>query len=239
MVRLGSAKYDTFAEEYQIWKNTLAYFGGEEQIQKQVLKCLPKSAEFALDAGCGYGFYSLILANQVSYVVGLDISKSMITLARKHRDEHGKTNVGFVVGGLENLLFKKETFDFILSNFALYVTNLDVVLLELSQLLKPGGRMVINHIVTRNPRLDAIPIWRVFVAIKNAPKYALSFGFKTMWRLLSFEASPAWIKHVCDNVRYGKVRTAQSFIKTYNRILPGCRFERHRWRMAVIWDAPI
>ena len=236
---MGSAEYDTFADKYQFWRETLAYFGDREHIQKELLRCLPKSAAFALDAGCGYGLHSLILANQVSYVVGLDISESMITLARKYRDEHKKTNVDFVVGDLENLLFKKETFDFIVSNLALFVTNLDVAIIELSQLLKPGGRMIINHIVTRNPRLDAIPIWRVFQAIKNAPQYALSFGFKTMWRLLSFEASPAWIKYKCDNVRCGKVRTAQSFIKTYNRILPGCRFEKHRWRMAAIWDAPI
>lgn len=239
MVKLGSAEYDYFAEEFHFWKETLAYSRDQEQIQKEILRCLPKSVAFALDAGYGYGLHSLILANQASRVVGLDISESMIRLARKHRDEHGKTNVDFVVGDLENLLFKKETFDFIVSNLALYVTNLDVAILELSQLLKPGGRMFINHIVTRNPRLDAIPIWRVLMVIKNAPKYALSFGFKTMWRLLSFEAGPAWIKYVCDNVRCGKVRTAKSCIKTYNRILPGCRFEKHRWRIAVIWDAPI
>ena len=239
MVKVGNTTYDTFADKYQFWKETLAYFGNQEKISNEALRNLPQSAGFALDAGCGYGLFTLKLSSHVVHVVGLDISESMITLARKHRDERGKTNVDFVVGDLDNLLFKKETFDFILSNLSLYVTNLDVALLELSQLLKPGGRMVINQIVTRNPRLDAIPIWRVLMAIKNAPKYALSFGFKTMWRLLSFEASPAWIKHVCDNVRCGKVMTAHSFIKTYNRILPGCRFERHRWRMAVIWDAPI
>lgn len=239
MVKLGRATYDTFAEEYQFWRETLLYFSDQEKNQKEILKCLPKSAEVVLDAGCGFGFHSLILADQVSYVVGVDISESMITLAKKRRDELEKMNVDFVVGNLENLLFKKETFDFIFSNLALSVTNLDVVILELSQLLKPGGRMVINHIVTRNPRLDAIPFWMVLMAIKKAPKYALSFGFNTMWRLLSFEAGPAWIKYKCDNVRGGKVRTAQSFIKTYNRILSGCRFEKHRWKMAVIWDAPL
>jgi len=239
LVKLGSAVYDTFAEKYQFWRETLLYFGDQEQNQKEILRYLPKSAEFVLDAGCGYGLHSLILADQVSYVVGVDISESMISLAKKRRDELGKINVDFVIGDLENLLFKKETFDFIVSHLTLFITNLDSASLELSQSLKPGGRMVINHIVTRNPRLDAIPIWMVLMAIKKAPKYALSFGFKTMWRLLSFEAGRAWIKYKCDNVRSGKVSTAQSLIKAYNRILPGCRFERHRWRIAVIWDAPI
>lgn len=233
----GSAAYDTFAREYQFWKETLISSSDQTEL-KEILRCLPKSAEFVLDAGCGFGLHSLILADQAVYVVGLDISESMIKFARKRRDEQQKKNVDFVVGDLENLLFKKETFDFIVSNFTLYVTNLNVVILELSQLLKPGGRMVINHILTRHPRLDAIPIWKVLMTIKKAPVYALSFGFKTMWRLLSFEAGPAWIRHKCDNVRSRKVRTAQSFIETYNHILPGCRFEKHLWEMAVIWDAP-
>lgn len=239
MVKLGSANYDIFAEEFKFWKETLLYFSDQEQNQKEILKRLPKPAEFVLDAGCGFGFESLILADHANYVIGVDISESMISLAKKRRDELGKINVDFVIGDLENLLFKKGIFDFILSNLAFCVTNLDVAILELSQLLKPGGRMVINHIIARNPRLDAIPVWNVLMAIKNAPKYILSFGFKTMWRLLSFEAGPAWVRNRCDNVRSGKVRTAPSYIETYNRVLPGCRFENRHWKLAVIWDAPI
>jgi ubiquinone/menaquinone biosynthesis C-methylase UbiE len=239
MVKLGSTEYDTFADKFQFWKETISYFGEQEKISNENLRNLPQSAGFALDAGCGYGLFALTLSNQVGYVVGMDISKSMIEMAKKYQDVHGKLNVDFVVGDLDNLLFKKETFDFVVSNFAFYVTNLDVAIIELSQLLKPGGRMVINHRITRNPRLDAIPIWRIFLALKNAPKYTRAFGLKTMWQLLSFETSPAWIKYVCDNVRCGKVRSAQSFIKAYSHVLPDCRFKINRWRMAVVWDAPI
>ena len=237
LVRLGNADYDVFAEEYQFWKETLLSYGDQTE-SKEILRCLPKSAEYVLDAGCGFGLYSLILAKQAGYVVGLDISESMIKMAKRRRDEHQQKNLDFVVGDLENLLFKKEVFDFVISNFALSVTNLEAVILELSRLLKPGGRMVVNHILTRHPRLDGIPIWKFLMTIKKAPEYALSFGFKTMWRLLSFEAGPAWISHKSDSVRSGKVKTAQSYINTYKRILPGCKFEKHLWKMAVIWDAP-
>ncbi len=62
--------------------------------------------DFILDAGCGDGFYSIIIKEKEAQVLGLDISKDMIYRLNK-RGIEGK------VMNIENLNFKKK-FDKIL-----------------------------------------------------------------------------------------------------------------------------
>lgn len=40
-----------------------------------------------LDAGCGYGFYSILLAKRGAMVTGIDISEKMIALAKNNAEK--------------------------------------------------------------------------------------------------------------------------------------------------------
>ncbi len=158
-------------------------------------------------------------------------------MAKKRQAGSNKDNVDFIVADIENPPFRERTFDFVVSNEVLHHTRIDVTLPGLSQLIKPRGRMVIRDSVTLNPRLDTSPIWHVLRALWRAPRQARSYGIRTMSRLLLFEISPRWIRHLSND----KKLTPELFQDIYSRFLPGCTFERRPRsprRMTAFWEAP-
>jgi SAM-dependent methyltransferase len=223
------ADFDAFAEEYNFWVETVAPHRHDE-----VLNFLPQGGDRALDAGCGSGTLALRLAGRVRHVVGIDISPSMISLAKKYQAEQQTDNVDFVIADLESLPFGEGTFDFVASTNAFHHTRLEGTLPNLRRLVKPRGRMVLRDRVTDNPRLHGCPALHVLRAFRTAPGQAKVYGLRTAWRITLFRISPAWIRHVRDNV----VLTPEAFQDIYSRFLAGCRFERYHWEMAAFWEAP-
>lgn len=218
--------FDASAKEY----SSRSTIPGQRHFE--ALNFLPQSATRALDAGCGSGALCLRLADHVNCVVGLDISQTMIALAKSRLAEQRRDNVYFIVADLESPPFGDGTFDFAISSFTLHNTQLDVTLPRLRQLVRPGGRMVVIDLVTRNPRLYASPLWHVWVALRRAPRYA-KFGLRTMWRVLSYQLNPAWIRHKSSE----KMLTPESFQTIYSHFLPGCRFERRDLNVLAVWEA--
>ena len=231
------AEYDAFAEDYSFfaWATSSISSRGYDE----AISFLPTSPNRVLEAGCGSGVLTLKLANHVDSIVGVDISPSMIRLARFHQARLEIKNVEFIVADLETLPFGKGTFDFIVSNTAIHCTRMEIVLPALTSLIKPGGRMVICDLVTSHPRLEASPLWQMLRVIRNIPNYIRSYDLRTMWRIVSFQMKPSWIRYVCDDKN--KKFRPESFREIYSRLLPGCRFERNPktpWRMAALWEAP-
>ncbi len=231
-----TAVYDAFAEEFSFFAWATAPIGSRGY--DEAITFLPKDANRALEAGCGSGYLSLRLASHFNYIVAVDISLSMINLAKRHQEELQKMNVDFVVADLTNLPFRKETFNFVVSNTVLHDTPMELTLPELSRVLSPGGRTVLCDLVSFHPRLEASPLWQILCILRDVPRY-LPLGFRTMWRVVSFQLSPRWIRYTCDPSN--KRLTLGSFREIYSRLLPGCRFERNPktpWRMAAFWEAP-
>ena len=230
--------WDTLAKEFDFWSRRVRSFGFEETIYNEIMNDLQQGAKLALDAGCGTGGLSLRLADKIDYVVGIDISSSMITLAKSYRANERKDNIDFLVADLEELPFKEMTFDLVMSSFAMHSTRLDISLPSLSRVLKPGGRMIITDFISINPRLDASPTWQVLRSLKKALKLARLFSLRDIWRLVMFELNPVWIRHKCEDARTGKRMKPKTFEMAYSRFLPSCRFERHDGRMVALWEAP-
>ncbi|HET7705060.1 MAG TPA: class I SAM-dependent methyltransferase [Thermoanaerobaculia bacterium] len=67
----------------------------------------------ALDFGCGVGRLAIPMASRVARVVGVDVSPTMIELAKHHRDAAGIGNAEFVT--LAHARQSPEQFDFIYS----------------------------------------------------------------------------------------------------------------------------
>lgn len=101
--------------------------------------------ERVLDVGCGPGFYSSELLDQVGAqgsVVGLDASPAMLAMAA-HRCE-GRPNVRFHEADATALPVDDADFDAALSVQVLeYVSDVDRALRELHRALRPGGRVLI------------------------------------------------------------------------------------------------
>jgi ubiquinone/menaquinone biosynthesis C-methylase UbiE len=230
MGKTGKATYDAFAVGYSLWAQTRG-----QHFYEDALNFLPQFANRALDAGCGSGILSFQLADHVNYVVGLDISRSMIALAKAHQAKLKKDNVDFVVADLSNLPFKEGIFDFIASYNAIRLRSIELKVPSLCCLLKPGGRMVIHESITITSRLvGAFPMWQVLDTLRSAPKYAISYGLRTMLRILSFQLSPGWIRYLWKS----KKLTPELFQNIYSRFLPGCSFKEKAWRMIAFWEAP-
>jgi hypothetical protein len=120
----------------------------------------------------------------------------------------------------------------VVSDTALRHTTLHLTLPRLRRFVRQDGRMVLRDVVTSRPKLAASPLWHVLRTIGRAPVYVKHHGIHTAHRLLSFQLSPSWIRHVCK----GFWLTSKSFQTTYSRFLPGCRFKNYGWAIAAIWE---
>lgn len=111
-----------------------------KEISNRFLQKIPvHSSHYLLDAGCGDGSFTAIIANLVPNggVLGLDRSKAMIDYANKHyKNDHLHFDIGDIQ---ESIIYGP--FDNILSFWCLHWTNLEKSLSNLYQVLKPGGKI--------------------------------------------------------------------------------------------------
>lgn len=91
-----------------------------------------------LDAGCGFGYYSIYCARQGADVTGIDISETMIALAKKEADEAG-VQIEFMIQNItEMTAFTDDTFDMVISSLASSF-GVSEFFKEAGRVLKPGG----------------------------------------------------------------------------------------------------
>ena len=97
-----------------------------------------------LDLGCGTGRY-LRLVGQGSYAVGLDLSRGMLTRAR--RQTSAAIAAGWVQASAECLPFRAQSFDRVVSGLVLdHVRELRLFFNGIARTLKPGGRAIVTAV---------------------------------------------------------------------------------------------
>ncbi len=100
---------------------------------------------FVLEAGCGVGAQTKIIAakNPDSRFLSVDLSADSIIEAKKNIKTLKINNVEFRQADIYNLLFKDETFDFVIICFVLeHLHNPKQALNELKRVLKKGGAII-------------------------------------------------------------------------------------------------
>lgn len=135
-------RWDTHAESYDahhhlektdddivMWKNALKKYLGED-LNIDVL-----------DVGAGTGFLTLLISELGYKCTGLDISKGMLDIAKKHAEEKG-LNIDFIQSKVENIPFDDCSKDIITNcSFMWTLVTPDSILKEWLRVLKPEGRL--------------------------------------------------------------------------------------------------
>lgn len=112
-----------------------------------------KAGEKVLDLACGTGFFSNVFATAVGSknVVGVDIGKQLISIAKKNNPE-----IDFRISPADDLsIFTANNFDKIAIVLAIQnIAEVKTVLSEIYRVLKPNGSvyLVMNHPAFRVPK---------------------------------------------------------------------------------------
>lgn len=92
-----------------------------------------------LDAGSGYGQWSLALAEVNERVTAMDLSSHRSKILRATAGQQGVRDLSVARGRLEQLPFADQAFDAVFSYSAVFFTELGSTLPEVARVLRPGG----------------------------------------------------------------------------------------------------
>ncbi|PKP50314.1 MAG: arsenite S-adenosylmethyltransferase [Bacteroidetes bacterium HGW-Bacteroidetes-12] len=112
-----------------------------------------KKNNFVLDLGCAAGIDCFIVSHQlgnVGKIIGIDITKELITKAAKIAEKNKIKNTEFVLGDIELMPFKNHYFDYVISNgvFSL-VSSIQQTFSETFRVLKKTGVFCFSDIATK------------------------------------------------------------------------------------------
>lgn len=137
----GYIFYDKVAKKFGRYqtphKNTVEYPHGnpEEAFRTKLLECSGKD-KTALDLGCADGRFTLSIAPHFKKIVAIDLSKRMLSVARKSQKEKRITNVSFEEQDANHTPYSNETFDIV------YSRRGPTPYKEIKRLLKLNGFLV-------------------------------------------------------------------------------------------------
>ncbi|MFX0041063.1 MAG: class I SAM-dependent methyltransferase [Promethearchaeota archaeon] len=130
--------YNKIAEDYYNYRD-INKFNNELE---EFVSLLPHNAH-VLDVGCGAGIPTAkFLIERGIKVTGIDLSDKMLNLAREN-----VTKARFIKMDINNLDFKENTFDGIISVYTLFHVpkkNHFEIFQEFFRILKPAGILMIN-----------------------------------------------------------------------------------------------
>jgi len=97
-----------------------------------------------LDAGCGEGYLSRMLAKRGARVRAVDASAGMLAIARERTPE--EAGIDYLQASCEDLAaLSDDTFDVVVSNMVLQdLAGYEAALGEFARVLRPGGRLVFS-----------------------------------------------------------------------------------------------
>ncbi|KRQ23797.1 methyltransferase [Mycobacteroides sp. H001] len=192
------------------WNHNIHY-------QREVLRRVPASATDVLDVGCGTGMLTRELAPLAQRVVGIDSDDPSLRIART---ETSAPNVEYIHADFLQHPFPAGSFDLIAAIASLHHMDVERGLQRMSDLLKPGGRIVVVGFAASHSLAD---LWYN------------SLGF---WTHRYYRFRHGWWEHpspiICEGLdSHDEVR------RIAQRVLPGARLQRLvLWRHLLTWEKP-
>ncbi|MCQ9205006.1 MAG: class I SAM-dependent methyltransferase [Omnitrophica bacterium] len=97
-----------------------------------------------LDAGCGFGQWSIALASLNKLVYAIETDMTRLEVARKVANQIGVKNIKFMRVDIENIPMQGASVDAIFCYSTIYYTDLKKTLNEFYRVLKPNGKLYFN-----------------------------------------------------------------------------------------------
>ncbi len=132
--------WNRLAENYQAFRQESGTYNEIVEIPAMLSLIGNVKDKKVLDAGCGHGYYSLLLAKKGAIVTGIDISEKMVELAKKNAVK-ASVQCQFFVCDLQDLsMFNSDNFDLVTSSIvAGYLDDIRKAFLEVFRVLKLKG----------------------------------------------------------------------------------------------------
>jgi SAM-dependent methyltransferase len=190
----------------------------------RLLDHVPQGCREALDAGCGTGELTRLLAPRCARVTGVDLSPNMVAEARKRSAE--LANVHYAVADFMTAPLPAGGFDCVASVAVLHHLPLADALGRLGDLLRPGGTLLVLDLRESGPLVADLGVLAVSLVLR-----AWHNG-----RLREPRADrDAWTAHgrTDRHCPMAEVRDVCA------RVLPGSQVERLLfWRYWLVWRKP-
>ena len=108
----------------------------------------PRPGARVLDVATGPGYIAAAFAEAGCEVVGIDLTPAPLELAEQMRKERGLTNLSFQLGDAEHLPFAEQTFDIVVSRYALHhCEDPQLVLAEMARVCHLQGIVEIQDLI--------------------------------------------------------------------------------------------
>jgi ubiquinone/menaquinone biosynthesis C-methylase UbiE len=135
-----------------------------------------------LDAGCGDGVLSLMMAEKGAVVTGTDLSVPNIDSSKHRAREAGlEHKVSFMVADLENLPFEDNTFDLVVSSHVLeHIPDFDKGLREVMRVTKSRAVVAIPTIVNPCSWVQVGGGWYYLKGLRSFLSLPLGFGLMVL-----------------------------------------------------------
>ena len=165
-----------------------------------------------LEPGCGVGAQTVLLArrNPATFIISMDISKNSVEKARQLCQENHIETVAFQFASIQHLPYKAASFDHIFINFVLeHLAKPLETLLELRQLLKPGGTLTAiegdhGSCFWYPETPESRQVWQAMITVQQAQGHDPLIG-RRLYPLLRTaglwvkEVSPRWVYTDANN----------------------------------------
>jgi SAM-dependent methyltransferase len=142
-----------------------------------------------LDAGCGFGQWSMALSKLNNEVVGTDVASERIIISSSLAKAAGANNLGFKFGSLDKLPFENSSFDAVFCYGAIFLVNPKEALQEFYRVLKPNGKLYTNA---------------------NGLGYALHRWFNSPNRTKGFDPRESTVKALYNRIKLDKGLTKEN-----------------------------
>ena len=160
-------KYNRLARFYDSYNKLAERLWFSKWREKFFAPLKGKILEVGIGTGENIGYY-----NKNAEVIGIDFSEKMLEKAREKLIKSGKKNITLKQMDAENLNFKDDSFDYVVTS-CVFCSVPDPIrgLEEIRRILKPTGRLImIEHVLSKNPVLALIehihnPLTRVIMGV--------------------------------------------------------------------------